>query len=460
MRRNKKKNKQLALLLILLGITVGFALLSTTLKINGTAGIKSSQWDIHWENVQPNAQSTVTTETPQISENATKVTYTVNLELPGDFYEFTVDAVNDGSINGKITEVKSTIYVLDPTTGEEVIDEQTSEPTTVENLPSYINYTIYYDGTTTRPALNDILEAGDSQKYRVRIEYDPLATTLPGSDLSYKIVDEITYTQTKDSSTPDDPTDTSIPGLWFYEINNDGEHTASIVAVNEEYDAGMSAMTTYERGVWDPDANQGQGAYVGAAGTEFYDDTTFYNADDEEEPYVNHAPAYFKNLVIPSTVKLDAEGKYDPVNGTEYTLTRFYDTTGMTEVSQSKLDYIEANHGVNFWGKCYAVESIVFPNTYKTIELTYAGWYNLSSMTLSNQLTNLPNIGGDCDYSEALDPRVEITLPATVTRTPQYGFGSMKARPCSAVTTAISRDKISPLSSLSLQETARVPSSR
>ena len=104
MRRNKKKSRQLALLLILLGITVGFALLSTTLKINGTAGIKSSQWDIHWENVQVNNESTVTTEEPAITENRTKVTYEVNLELPGDFYEFTVDAKNDGSINGKITE--------------------------------------------------------------------------------------------------------------------------------------------------------------------------------------------------------------------------------------------------------------------------------------------------------------------------------------------------------------------
>ena len=60
MRRRRKTNKIYALILILLVVSLGFATLSTTLKINGTAGIKSSQWDIHWENVQPNASSTVT----------------------------------------------------------------------------------------------------------------------------------------------------------------------------------------------------------------------------------------------------------------------------------------------------------------------------------------------------------------------------------------------------------------
>ena len=410
MRRNKKKSRQLALLLILLGITVGFALLSTTLKINGTAGIKSNQWDIHWENVQVNNESTVTADTPVIDGNRTKVTYEVNLELPGDFYEFTVDAKNDGSINGKITDIKHNVYLS--------TDTEHENPVT---LPSYILYTLYYDGTTTPPAPDDILEAGEKQTYRVRVEYDSQATTIPSTDTTYVVVDEITYTQTKDSDTPPEPEDTSIPGLWFYEINNDGEHTASIVAVNSQYDEGMTAMTNYEN----------------KAGTESVDNQDYWDdTAGDNVPYVNHAPDYFKNIVMPSKVKLDAEGKYDPENGTEYTITRFYDSYGTSQydestavVSQAKYDYINNNHGIDIWSKCYAIESIVFPNTYLSIDVgSGGGWYNLSSVTLSNNLTNLPHFGGSTDYSESLDPRVELHLPATVTRTPSNGFCSNKVK--------------------------------
>ena len=186
MKYNRKKQKKIYALIILLLVTIGYALLSTTLKINGIANIKSNTWDIHFENVQPNNNSTVTAEKPSITDNATKVSYEVTLELPGDYYEFTVDAVNDGSINGKITKVDHKVYE--------------SDGVTEATLPSYIKYSIVYDGTSTAPALGDILEAGESKTYRVRIEFDSEATTLPSADLTYVIVDEIKYTQTKDTN--------------------------------------------------------------------------------------------------------------------------------------------------------------------------------------------------------------------------------------------------------------------
>ena len=191
--KNKKQKKTMLLLLILLGVTVGFALLSTTLKINGTANIKSNTWNIHWENVVPNNESTISAETPTIGDNGTKVTYEVELEMPGDFYEFTVDAKNDGSINGKIDEVRHSI--------KEVTIVNEEEVETTATLPSYILYTVYYDGTETAPAEGDILEAGDKQTYRVRIEYDRNSEVLPETNKVYRITDEIDYVQTKDRKT-------------------------------------------------------------------------------------------------------------------------------------------------------------------------------------------------------------------------------------------------------------------
>ena len=183
---NKKKKKRISALILLLAITVGYALLSTTLKINGIAGIKSNTWDIHFENVVANNESTVTAELPSITDNATKVSYEVELSLPGDFYEFTVDAVNEGSINGIIEKIDHKVYE--------------SDGITEATLPSYIKYSIVYDGTSTAPQEGDILEAGESKTYRVRIEFDSEATTLPSTDLTYVIVDEIKYTQTKEKA--------------------------------------------------------------------------------------------------------------------------------------------------------------------------------------------------------------------------------------------------------------------
>ena len=209
--KNKKQKKTMLLLLILLGVTVGFALLSTTLKINGTANIKSNTWNIHWENVVPNNESTISAETPTIGENGTKVSYEVELELPGDFYEFTVDAKNDGSINGKIDEVRHTVKEVTTVNNEEV--------ETTATLPSYILYTVYYDGTTRAPAKGDLLEAHEKQTYRVRIEYDRNSEVLPETNKVYRITDEIDYVQTTDTKnvptvTPSS-TDPILGGLQF-----------------------------------------------------------------------------------------------------------------------------------------------------------------------------------------------------------------------------------------------------
>ena len=232
MKNMKKRRKKIYALILLLVITIGYALISTTLKINGVAGIKSNQWDIHWENVQPNQQSTVTTQTPQITENRTKVSYEVNLELPGDFYEFTVDAKNDGTINAKILDIRHSVYL-----------STDLEHTTT--LPSYIKYSIVYDGTEDAPAIGDILASGDKQTYRIRIEYDPLATTLPGSDTTYKIIDEIDYGQTKDEpeqtgfvATPKECTENScLPTTGCGNIGDEfciGEECFNLISCNND----------------------------------------------------------------------------------------------------------------------------------------------------------------------------------------------------------------------------------
>ena len=176
-------NKKTYLFLVLFVMILGFAILSTSLNINGISGINKNTWDIHWDNVVVNTDSTISANTPVISNDSTKVSYEVNLALPGDFYEFTVDAVNEGTINAKILDIRHNVYE--------------SDGVTVTTLPNYIKYSIVYDENEENISVGDLLGKGDSKTYKIRIEYDSNSEVLPGSDQTFKIVDEIDYAQTK-----------------------------------------------------------------------------------------------------------------------------------------------------------------------------------------------------------------------------------------------------------------------
>ena len=168
--RNKKRNRIFILIILLLGITIGFAILSTTLKINGTANLGVNQWDMHWASTGYEDGVTATTS-PTISNDIigtapnTKtvanaiVTWEVELATPGDYYEFTIDAVNAGTIDAMVTDVSSTVS---------------------STLPSYIKYSVTYeDGNPIRKyhklakaTVANNTSTPTAERYKIRVEYD------------------------------------------------------------------------------------------------------------------------------------------------------------------------------------------------------------------------------------------------------------------------------------------------
>ena len=136
----RKKNNMFLLVLLILGISIGFALLSTTLNINGIAGINKNTWDIHWDenSVEETEGGVVAKTAANVSDTEKKnVTFDIELELPGDFYEFTLDAKNYGTINGEIDNFDITIYQADGVTPYD-------GSTPARTLPSYIKYSFKY----------------------------------------------------------------------------------------------------------------------------------------------------------------------------------------------------------------------------------------------------------------------------------------------------------------------------
>ena len=167
MRKNNKQVTTYFILFSLLLIGVVYAILQANLQINGTAKIQANTWDIHFNNVVVNENSvsigsgdSAATIDP---ENDCKVDFEVTLSIPGDFYEFTIDVVNAGTIDGMIGELNKTLKV-----NNEIVSE----------VPNYLNYSVTYaDGMEILE--NHKIEAGETEKYKVRLEFKTDIEELP-----------------------------------------------------------------------------------------------------------------------------------------------------------------------------------------------------------------------------------------------------------------------------------------
>ena len=158
MRRNKSKKQFLIFIIVLMMLSVGviYAFLQANLSVEGTTKIQSNTWDIHFTNVQV-AQNSVTidSENDELAATITddtEVSFAVSLNELGDFYEFTVDIYNAGTVDGMIGSVTSKL-----------------NDTVITTLPAYLNYIVEYsDGVEIEE--NQVLEAGDTETIRIRLE--------------------------------------------------------------------------------------------------------------------------------------------------------------------------------------------------------------------------------------------------------------------------------------------------
>ena len=186
MKKTKRRATYLLLLLILC-ISVGYAILQSNLTINGTAHMNNPTWDIHWNNVQVTNGSVTgsnVTSPATIDSAKTTVSYSIKLPKPGDFYEFNVDAVNEGTIDGMIDVISSKLNNVEITT-----------------LPAYLNYSITYsDGTPIQA--NQELKASTTETYKVRVEFKKDITNeqLPESTQTLNLNFSVNYKQATDDA--------------------------------------------------------------------------------------------------------------------------------------------------------------------------------------------------------------------------------------------------------------------
>ena len=183
----KRKNTYKIFFLVIIGMTLGFAAINTTLQLIGTLNISRTTWNIHWENPTKVGGVNATQDVHLKTGDNTTVEYQVNLANPGDYYEFTVDAKNEGTIDAMVTGFTNKVY------------ENNVEIT----KPDYLDFIVTYSDDK-QIANNHLLASTKSETYKVKVMYKTglTADQLPTSTSTYKFTFSVTYMQADNNATP------------------------------------------------------------------------------------------------------------------------------------------------------------------------------------------------------------------------------------------------------------------
>lgn len=98
-----KNRKKLLAIALLAFISIGYAVLTSNLNINGVFSFERNSWDIYFDNIQVDQSSIEAITAPTINSTKDTINYSLKFKKPGDFYAFTVDVINDGSVDAMIS---------------------------------------------------------------------------------------------------------------------------------------------------------------------------------------------------------------------------------------------------------------------------------------------------------------------------------------------------------------------
>ena len=185
MKSMRKRNMIFMFILALMFISIGYAFIYSDLKIEGLTTVTKQTWNVYFDNlVVTEGSVTPKTATALSGEYPTTVNYSVSLENPGDFYEFTVDVVNDGTMDAMVDSILST------NNNKEI------------SLPSYMEYKVSYS-TGQNIKEKHLLETQKTLKYKVGIYFkkditeEELQNNQP---LDLRLKFEVSFTQADDTA--------------------------------------------------------------------------------------------------------------------------------------------------------------------------------------------------------------------------------------------------------------------
>ena len=191
-------------------LTIAYAALNAVLTISGNAQVSSADWDVHLANPKV-TNGSVTTTVPTLTTGKS-LTFSTILNMPGDFYEFTVDVVNSGSIDAMIEKVTKT-------------------PELTADQAKFLKYEVSYaNGESV--ANKQAIAAGVTMPIKVRVEYrnDLVASDLPTGQVQLTLGLVLDYIQS-------DGTGTTVKDNGVYKpvsANGDINDIGTIVTIGDQ----------------------------------------------------------------------------------------------------------------------------------------------------------------------------------------------------------------------------------
>ena len=196
--RKIKTLSLVALIVAILGLTVAFAALSQTLTINGTANVNTATWDIHFENLNSVYLNGAQINKEPVLNQTVISNIDVTLTKPNDVATFSVDMVNDGSIDAKISsvEVSPLCEASSPVSSCDWDNDGVVTEQDIKKVNDNISFFVVYVGTTKFLKENDTLKKGETKKIGIGIVYVKVvegddgfdtfeSTELPKRDLTF-----------------------------------------------------------------------------------------------------------------------------------------------------------------------------------------------------------------------------------------------------------------------------------
>lgn len=342
------------LLVVITGLTVAFAALSTSLSINGTAYLDASKWGIRFENLSSPTRvgKATTTGTAKIEEAkaAEIIDMNVNLSTPGDKIVYTVDLVNNGTINAKIDNIEKTVL--------------TSEQ------QRYLIFKVT-DKNGYEIKQGDILSAGETKKITITIEFikDLTKEDLPTSTSTISLSYKLNFVQTDDKATSVNQGNNfktysvgdefCLENECFYVIKDNGTTVDALSKQNvntesnrQDKNANRLAFATHDETKRKPNCTATYGCYYGY----WTDNTSNHNLLSK---YGTRYPAnvYDSNSLL-----------YEPLENYK---TYLKNTLGKTSIDARLITYEELTSLGCSGSSCKSAPSFVYSTRYWTASAIY-----------------------------------------------------------------------------------------
>lgn len=168
-----------AICVAVIALSIGYAAVSQSLKVNGTTKLKGSSWNVQFTNlVKPTVENGgLLGSASEVSSTltGTNLSFSANLILPGDSITYRFSVTNAGNIDAKL----SATPVL---TGLDSAKEQS------------VLYTMTYeDGSAIQE--NDLLNAKETKNIVLTVTFNQAATSVPSADTELSLSTTMNYIQ-------------------------------------------------------------------------------------------------------------------------------------------------------------------------------------------------------------------------------------------------------------------------